>query len=169
MRIETEVEEMIASLEGGHGPGSSEAATLLRRLLADLAAFLTPTWKEDDSAEPVARRARTIARQGMKAWCNRPVSPEQVAVCNKLTELIMDALAAAEARALAAEAEVARLSKLPVIADYIEVRARVERAEAALRGAVTAIEWWEREHPCCRGATDDLLEAARAALTHTGE
>ena len=34
----------------------------------------------------------------------------------------------------------------------------------ALGEAVSAIEWWQREHGCCHGATDDELNAARAAI-----
>ena len=34
----------------------------------------------------------------------------------------------------------------------------------ALGEAVSAIEWWQHEHGCCHGATDDELNAARAAI-----
>ena len=42
--------------------------------------------------------------------------------------------------------------------------ARLAEVEAALRGAVKAIEWWEDEHGCCAGATDDALAEARQVL-----
>jgi hypothetical protein len=50
-------------------------------------------------------------------------------------------------------------------------RARAEAAEArlaeaveVLKGTVAAIEWWEEQHWCCRGATDEALDAARAVV-----
>ena len=34
----------------------------------------------------------------------------------------------------------------------------------ALKAAVSALEWWEREHQCCSGATDEQMAIINAAI-----